>query len=243
MTQSILFINLPIREQAPPNNCPLGVISLATHLREKKYYAQILDLNIIRPFPNKIEIGNLLKKVINEFDIFGLSGLITTLGFQEQIAKIIRKLKPSAKIIAGGGFVTDIGKEIFEWIPELDSINIGPGELTIEKSVGSDMKIHYGCLPKNLDDYSFDYSLIDVDKYIHNPIWGDNAKNSSKMHFKTFLLANIFGHIGGSLTLAYVGSGINIKDPLFYFILILAIIAYLTFFILLRKRRIEKHEK
>lgn len=65
----------------------------------------------------------------------------------------------------------------------------------------------------------------------------------SKMHFKTFLLANIFGHIGGSLTLAYVGSGINIKDPLFYFILILAIIAYLTFFILLRKRRIEKHEK
>lgn len=66
----------------------------------------------------------------------------------------------------------------------------------------------------------------------------------SKMSFRTFLLANIFGHIGGSMALAYVGSGIDIKSPLFYSILILTLIAYFMFFILLRnKRRREKDEK
>ena len=34
------------------------------------------------------------------------------------------------------------------------------------------------------------------------------------MKFRMFFLANFFGHIGGSLGLAYLGSGINTKDPL-----------------------------
>lgn len=183
MKQNVLFIHMPIRENAPCNNVPLGVLLLATHLNKKGYKANILDLNTIRPFSNEIKIRSLLKKEISDFDVFCLSGLITTIKFQELIAKIIRELKPSAKIIAGGGLVTDIGKEVFKWIPELDSINIGSGELGIERIIDSNVNINYGTLPKNIDDYPFDYSLVDVDKYIRNPIWGSNAKNSSKMPF------------------------------------------------------------
>lgn len=65
----------------------------------------------------------------------------------------------------------------------------------------------------------------------------------SKMRFRIFLLANIFGHIGGSMALAYAGSGINTKSPLFYSILILTLIAYFIFFILLRNKRRGKNEK
>jgi len=39
---------------------------------------------------------------------------------------------------------------------------------------------------------------------------------ASRMRFRSFLLANLFGHLGGAFSLAYIGSGINTKDPLFW---------------------------
>ena len=42
----------------------------------------------------------------------------------------------------------------------------------------------------------------------------------SKMKFKPFLLANVFGHLGGAFSLAYLGSGVNTKDPLFWILTI-----------------------
>ena len=181
--KTILFINMPIRELSPPNNCPLGPICLATFLRKRGYDVEILDLNIIRPFLDSEMLDNLLNTIVNRYDVFCLSGLLTTFKFQEYIADGIKKINPHAKIIAGGGLATDIGEKLLNWIPSLDSINIGPGELTIETLINSKSKIERGILPINLDDYPFDYSLISVEKYIQNPIWGSLAKNSSSTPF------------------------------------------------------------
>jgi len=38
----------------------------------------------------------------------------------------------------------------------------------------------------------------------------------SQMRFRLFLLANIFGHVGGSASLAYMGAGIDTRDPIFW---------------------------
>ena len=43
-----LLINMPIREQARPNNAPLGLCLLASRLKEFKVEVDILDLNSYR---------------------------------------------------------------------------------------------------------------------------------------------------------------------------------------------------
>ncbi|MBL7190315.1 TVP38/TMEM64 family protein [bacterium] len=48
----------------------------------------------------------------------------------------------------------------------------------------------------------------------------------SKMPRKPFWLANIFGHVGGSLSLAYIGSGINTRDFIFWVLFIATFLAF-----------------
>lgn len=48
----------------------------------------------------------------------------------------------------------------------------------------------------------------------------------SKMKFSLFLAANIFGHLGGSFSLAYIGSGLDTKDPWFWFLFSITILGF-----------------
>ncbi|MGE0109492.1 MAG: TVP38/TMEM64 family protein [Bdellovibrionales bacterium] len=52
---------------------------------------------------------------------------------------------------------------------------------------------------------------------------------ASRMPKKRFLIANIFGQLGGSFGLAYLGSGLDKKDPFFWAILIFSFVAFLAF--------------
>jgi radical SAM superfamily enzyme YgiQ (UPF0313 family) len=133
MKKRILFINMPIREHAPPKDIPLGPLSLSSYINSKEYESTILDLNLYRPNKNNI-YKDLYNTILNKFDnqnVILLSGLITTLKYQEIVAKIIREISNSTYIVSGGGLATDIKSLLFEWIPELNAINIGPGEQTI----------------------------------------------------------------------------------------------------------------
>ncbi|TSA24627.1 TVP38/TMEM64 family protein [bacterium] len=60
----------------------------------------------------------------------------------------------------------------------------------------------------------------------------------SKMKFRPFFYANIFGHMCGSLSLSYIGSGINTKDFLFWFLFFINLFGFPVLWFLLRK--IEK---
>lgn len=59
----------------------------------------------------------------------------------------------------------------------------------------------------------------------------------SKMKFRLFLLANIFGHVGGSLGLSYIGSGINTKDALFWMLTLSVLVGFPLVYWLMRKNR------
>ncbi|MCP4393599.1 MAG: TVP38/TMEM64 family protein [Alphaproteobacteria bacterium] len=55
----------------------------------------------------------------------------------------------------------------------------------------------------------------------------------SRMQKKLFLIANVFGHIGGSFALAYVGSG-DVRDPIFWALVTLGIIGFPIIWITIR---------
>jgi len=90
------------------------------------------------------------------------------------------------------------------------------------------------------------------DKYVSNkslilflfyflPLFPDDEisylSGLSKMKTKWFVLANVFGHVGGSLSLAYLGSGISSKDPLFWILNIVTLLGFPILWYLFRKNR------
>ncbi len=59
----------------------------------------------------------------------------------------------------------------------------------------------------------------------------------SSLKTKVFVPLMILGHIGGSLSLAYFGSGISYKDPLFIIISSVSLIAGILFLVLYKKQK------
>ena len=90
------------------------------------------------------------------------------------------------------------------------------------------------------DRYVSDKSLVLFLSYFL-PLFPDDEisylAGLSKMRFRMFFLANMFGHVGGSLGLAYIGSGIDTKDPIFWILFISTLIGFPLFRYLLRKKQ------
>ncbi len=93
------------------------------------------------------------------------------------------------------------------------------------------------------DGYVSDKSLI-LFLFYFLPVFPDDEMSYlaglSKMKFRSFFFANLFGHVGGSLWLAYIGSGINIRDTLFLTLTVVSFVAFLLlWWLVIRKRNIE----
>ncbi len=146
----VTIINMPIREQAKPGNPPMGPALLAARLRLYDVQVNIVDLNAyriedevakLRNLPNGRmltfeETERLLEKVFNKFgdqDLIAFSGLITTLRWQKEVAKSVRKYQPEALLVSGGGLATEFRGILFNWIPELDAIAHSEGDDIIVK--------------------------------------------------------------------------------------------------------------
>ncbi|EFO29542.1 putative Fe-S oxidoreductase [Roseibium sp. TrichSKD4] len=146
----VTFINMPIREQAKPNNPPLGPALLAARLREYGAQPTIIDLNIYR-IKDQVaaergltsgrclsyqEARGLIERTLakaGEQHLIGLSGLITTLSWQTKVAQMVRELDPDAILVSGGGLATQFRTGLFDWIPELDAVSHSEGDDIILK--------------------------------------------------------------------------------------------------------------
>mgnify|MGYP003638971647 CR=1 FL=1 len=141
----ITFINMPLRESAAPNTPPEGPGILAAIARQHGAEPYILDLNAYRikdelaeqrGLPNGRhmtydEAENLIVqhiKIAGDQDVIAFSGKITTLRWQEQMAKIIKKHQPDCFLVTGNGLATEIKTGLFNWIPELDAIGRSEGD-------------------------------------------------------------------------------------------------------------------
>ncbi len=216
----VVFINMPLRETAVPNTTPQGPLLLATNLRDNYgVYATVIDLNGYRikdELSQERGLKNgrhltcdetlaLIKRhfeVYGEPDLVGFSGKITTLRWQEKVAKIVRQLAPDTFLVSGNGLATELKTGLFNYIPELDGVVRSEGDDVIIK-IAYDAKkmgktkvrhrfLYEGDRPRNLDAIPFaDLDLIREDVfgnqileyYIGNPIWGTSADNSSATSF------------------------------------------------------------
>lgn len=96
-------------------------------------------------------------------------------------------------------------------------------------------------------DYYFDKGKILLFLAYFLPLFPDDELSYlagfSKISSKIFIPLIIIGHISGSLSLAYIGSGIqSIKDPLFVIISLVALIGgiiFLYFYTRLRDKKLE----
>lgn len=141
----VAFVNLPLRETARPNVPPEGPGLMAARLRQYGAEPTIIDLNAYRIRDEHAERRGLpygrhltpeeAKALIaahfvkhGEPDIIALSGMITTLRWQSEVAALCRNLVPDAFIISGGGLATEIRMGLFGWIPELDAVAHSEGD-------------------------------------------------------------------------------------------------------------------
>ncbi len=149
----VVFINMPLREAAAPNTTPQGPLLLATNLRDNySVNATIIDLNGYRikdelaekrGLPNgrhltEQETFELIKRhleVHGEPDLIGLSGMITTLRWQEKVAKMAKQIVPDTFLVSGGGLATELKAGLFNYIPGLDGVARSEGDDIIAKIV------------------------------------------------------------------------------------------------------------
>ena len=141
----ITFINMPLRESARPNCPPEGPGILSAIARMFGAEPYIIDLNGYRIKDAEAERRGLtygrhmsyqeaedmfvqhLHNVGNQ-DVIAFSGKITTLRWQEEMAKIVRKHQPDCFMVTGNGLATEIRSGLFKWIPELDGIGRSEGD-------------------------------------------------------------------------------------------------------------------
>lgn len=141
----IAFVNMPLRETAKPNTPPQGPGLMAARLRQYGAEVSIIDLNAYRlqdevsrrrnlPLGRhltQIEARELMSRHFHkhgEPDIIALSGMITTLRWQEFIAMTTRSMCPDSIIISGGGLATEIREGLLGWIPQLDAVAHSEGD-------------------------------------------------------------------------------------------------------------------
>lgn len=216
-----LIINMPLREDAPPNCAPLGPALLAARLLQHEAECQIVDLNAYRiADPNRKrprvltleEAVDLIRSTANvhgEPHLIGLGGMVTTLRWQKDLARVLRREFPDAFLVSGAGLATEFREGLFNWIPELDAIvhseaddvilRVGQEALMVatahakkESVIGPYTRIFAGDRPSDLDALPLPaWHLLEHDvhgfpvleHYIQNEIWGLAANNSSAAPF------------------------------------------------------------
>jgi radical SAM superfamily enzyme YgiQ (UPF0313 family) len=170
---NVVFINMPLRETAPPNTTPEGPLLMATRLiKEYGVNATIIDLNGYRikdALANSRGLTNGRHLTENEVEILverhclvhgepalvAISGMITTLRWQKIVSRIIRKKFPGTFIVSGGGLATELGLGLFKYVPDLDGVAHSEGDDVVIKialdaksikTLGAETALGYGLL-------------------------------------------------------------------------------------------------
>ena len=127
----VLFINPVVREQDVPRHIPYGIALLAAIAVQKGHQIQIYDANAWR------KGDDILTQVCaaDDWDVIAVGGLTTSYGYIKKTFKIAKSVCPNAVMMAGGGFLTSMPKEILGWIPEIDLGVVGEAFVTFPETL------------------------------------------------------------------------------------------------------------
>ena len=197
-----VLINMPVRVGAQPNVVPTGVGIMASELEYHGFDCSVIDLNVYRPVKNRDQIQDMFAALSDNYQLVGLSGMITTLKSQQEISSLVRERWPAACIVSGGGLASDFGEKLFDWIPELNIVVKGEGEPHVKAlasiNLNGQIRMVIGPQPvSNIDQVAeVAWDKFDLDTYLSNDIWGKEAGNSSWTAFKMSRSINLISSRG-----------------------------------------------
>ncbi len=122
----ILFINPVIREEDDPRHVPYGLALMARVADGEGHEVQVFDANAWRPSDE--EFREALRA--DRWDIVATGGITTAYGYIKKTVQFARRYAPQALIVAGGGFLTSMPRDIMRFLPELDVGVVGEGFVT-----------------------------------------------------------------------------------------------------------------
>lgn len=195
----VLLINVPVREEDIPRNFPTGLGIIAQVLRQKGHEVSVLDINAQR-FSREMACGVIA--ALPDPDVIGVSGLISTYKYQKWFFPQLKRLKPRAILVAGGGCATAVPELLLEKTP-CDYVVMGEGETTFAElldamAAGRDCQgiSGTGCLVDghavfgptrgnvaDLDSLPLPaYDLFPTEIYLSNPIWFRGGEHGASMN-------------------------------------------------------------
>lgn len=124
----VLLINPLMSEEA--RFFPLGLGYIAEVLLESGHYVTVLDINTYKW--NKDEVQARIAS--SDFDIAGITALITQYPYVKWLTKAIKRLNASARIIVGGGLASSIPQMLLDQT-DADIAVIGEGESTSKEVI------------------------------------------------------------------------------------------------------------
>jgi len=122
----VLVLNVCLRPDSTVLLFPIGLAYVASAIHRAGYNMEILDLD--RHKKTDEELREILKE--KDFDVAVMGCIVTGYKIVKKLSKIIREMKPAAKIIVGNSVADSIPKILLEKT-EVDIAAIGEGDITI----------------------------------------------------------------------------------------------------------------
>lgn len=117
----VLFINPVVREEDDPKHVPYGIALLAAIVNNAGHEVQVYDANAWRLTSR--ELRQALEA--DDWDVVAVGSITTAYGHIKEVAHAAKQYAPRAVLVAGGGFLTSMPRDIMRLLPQLDIGVIG----------------------------------------------------------------------------------------------------------------------
>lgn len=124
----VLFINPTVRHHDAPRHVPYGMAILVAQAVETGHQVQVYDENAWRPDDPEAMVTAVLRA--DDWDVVATGGLTTTYSSLKRILIAAKRECPTALVVAGGGFLSSMPRDIMEMRPEIDVGVIGEAYAT-----------------------------------------------------------------------------------------------------------------
>src|SRR2546425_6642114 len=125
----VLFINPLIREEDAPRHVPYGMALLASLAMKAGHLVQVYDANAWR-------LGDeVLWQALeaDDWDVVATGGITTAYRYIKKIRRAAEEYAPRALMVAGGGFLTSMPRDIMRLIPQIDIGVVGEAFVTFNE--------------------------------------------------------------------------------------------------------------
>jgi radical SAM superfamily enzyme YgiQ (UPF0313 family) len=125
----VLFVNPVIREEDVPRHVPYGIALLASLAMKEGHLVQVYDANAWR-------LGDeALRRVLeaDDWDVIATGGITTAYGYIKRICRMAKEFAPKALLVAGGGFLTSMPRDIMRLLPQIGIGVVGEAFVTFNE--------------------------------------------------------------------------------------------------------------